>query len=466
MRPRWKLAALLAITIVVLGYTVQFPFMGDDYPQIVENARVQSWSAVPSYFTTHLWSQVPGAAARFYRPLFLLVLRLLYACFGLWTPGWHAALLLTHLATTAVVYWAVRQWKSAESALLAAALFALHPVHAEVVAWVSAISEPCLAAALVGSLLLARRMGWKPQAISLALFACALGMKETAIVWPAAIFALSAESMTQRLRRTAPFAIVAALYLALRVAVLGSINTPLVRATPLDPIYVPTALGHYFLHLVWPVGLSTYCEYLPSVWLLLFCVVILAGLVWVALRGEFERLAVLILLLPLLPTLNLGSIQLDALVQDRYLYLPSVGFVMLLMLLLERLPRPSDLPVLAVLLGAMAAGCVSETLTYSDAEHFYRSAVQAAPHNAEARTTLGRIYTDQGRYAQSIAVLEPWVAGGGIAPEPLYRALLTLAYCHERQGQMRQALAYYTQAEAVQPDPDLVRHIMELRSRQ
>jgi tetratricopeptide (TPR) repeat protein len=454
------LTILLGITFLALGVTLRFPFMGDDLPQIAQNPRVQSWSFVPQYFTTHLWIQIPGAAPRFYRPLFLLFLRMMDAAFGLWTPGWHLMLVLCHLATAAMVYWLVSEWKDKTFALLAAALFALHPVHAEVVSWVSAISEPALAITLLGSLILVRREGARNLIAALALFAAALLLKETAIVWPVVIFLAFYDGFARSLRRTAPFIGVAVLYLLLRIAVLGSLTAPLIRAVKTDAAYVPTALSHYFFHLVWPVGLSTYCELHPNWLYLLFVLPLLAALVWIALRGQYERVAVLILLLPLLPALNLGSLQLDALVQDRYLYLPSVGFVMLAAVLLQHLPRPA----MALLFMVMIAGCVEETLTYIDGEHFYARGLQAAPHNSEVREGLGRVYANQGKFQQAVEVLEP-VLQAGNTPAPLLEpSLLTLAYSHEQLGHIQAAVAYYSAADKVSPDPDVERHILYLQS--
>lgn len=451
---------MLGVTFLTFGVTLRFPFMGDDLPQIVQNPRVQSWSFVPRYFTTHLWMQIPGAAPRFYRPLFLLSLRMIDAVFGLWTPGWHLMLVLCHLATAAMVYWLVRQWKGEPFALLAASLFALHPVHAEVVSWVSAISEPALAIALIGSLILARREGVRSLVAALALFVAGLLLKETAVVWPVVIFVALYDGLGRSLRRTAPFIGIAVSYLLLRIAVLGSVTTPLIRSVKPDGSYVPTALSHYFFHLVWPIGLSTYCELYPSWLYLLFVLPLLAALVWVALRGQYERTAVLILLVPLLPALNLGSLQLDALVQDRYLYLPSVGFVMLAALLLEYLPKPAT----ALLLTLMIAGCVEETMTYSDGEHFYARGLQAAPHNPEVREGLGRIYANQGKFQQAVEVLEPVLQAANPPAALLEPSLITLAYSHEHMGHIQAAVTYYSAADNMSPSADIERHIAYLRA--
>lgn len=460
MRPRWMLISLLGVTLLTLSVTLRFPFMGDDLPQIVQNPRIQSWSFAPQYFTTHLWAQIPGAAPRFYRPLFLIALRMIDAVFGLWTPGWHLMLVLCHLAGAAIVYWLVRQWKDRPVALLAAALFALHPVHAEVVSWISAISEPDLAIALLASLIFAHRDGVGNLAASLALFAAGLLLKETAIVWPIVIFITTYDGLGRSLRRTAPFVGVAVSYLLLRIVVLGSITTPLVRSVEPEGSYVPTALSHYFFHLVWPIGLSTYCELRPS-WLYLFLVLpLLAALAWVAKRGQYERAAVLILIMPLLPALNLGSLQLDSLVQDRYLYLPSVGFVMLVVLLLQHLPKLA----IALLLMIMIACCFEETMTYSDGEHFYARGMKAAPHNPEIREGLGRIYANHGKFQKAIEVLEPVVQAKNTPAALLDSSLITLAYSHEHLGHIPEAVAYYAAADNVSPSADIERHIEYLQA--
>jgi len=460
MRARWYLYILLAVTFATFAWTITFPFVFDDLLQIVQNPHVQSWKFLPTYFTDHVWSQDPEIPHLYYRPLFLLQLRILHAIFGLWTPGWHFALVLCHLAAAASVYWLVRQWKSAQTALIAAALFALHPVHAEVVSWLAAIAEPCMTAALIGSLILARRKGKQNLAAALALYMVALLLKEPAIVWPVVLFIALYDGFISTLRRTLPYWAVTLLYLLIRIQVLGGVIVADRTRVALDWALLPTALSHYFFHLVWPIGLSIF-SFLDASWgYLLIAVPLLIMLYWIARRGQYEKVAVLILMVPLLPALNPATMRAEYLIQDRYLYLPSVGFVMLAALLVGRMPKPA----IAVLLLAMIAGCIHEERTWSDNEHMYAKGLELSPTNQTARDGLGRAYARDGNYQRAIEILEPLVHEPQPSARRLQQTLMTLAFSYEHIGNYAAAYDYYSQADNLYPRADIEQYLVELQN--
>jgi tetratricopeptide (TPR) repeat protein len=460
MQARWSFFLLLAVTLATFAVTLTYPFVFDDLLQIVQNPHIQSWQFFPSYFTDHVWSQDPDVPHLYYRPLFLLQLRLLHALFGLWAPGWHFVLVLLHIASVATVYWLVRQWKSQETALLAAALFAFHPVHAEVVSWISAIAEPAMLIALLGSLILIRRNRPWDRAYSLALYSAALLLKEPAIVWPIVIFIVLYDGFPKTLRRSLPFFAVTIIYLIIRILVLGNIINKPAGEPELSGAYLPTIFCHYFFHLVWPVKLSVYSFLNPSWAYLALALPILAALIWIARRGEYERAAVLILLIPLLPALNPSTFRLDYFVQDRYLYIPSVGFCMLAVLLIERIPKPA----IALLLIAMIVGCLYEDNTWSDSEHFYSRGLELSPTNQSARDGLGRAYARDGKYQQAVEILEPLVGEAQPSARRLQQSLMTLAYSYEHLGNLQAAINYYSQADGLYPRADIEAHVIELQN--
>lgn len=460
MRSRWVLAFLLVATFLTFAATLRYEFVFDDLLQIVQNPRVQSWQFVPSYFTSHVWAQDPELPHLYYRPLFLLLLRFADAMFGLWPPGWHFLLVLSHVAAVGAVYWLVRQWKNPQASLIAAALFAFHPVHAEVVSWVSAIGEPCLLVVLIGSLILARREGGWNLAGASALYAVGLLLKETAIVWPIVIFLVLYEDLKRTILRTLPFWGITAVYLLVRISALGGLSVDANLGTRPDGSLIPTALAHYFLHLIWPVGLSEFYFLQPS-WMYLAAVLpVVGGLVWLVWKGRYEKTAVLILLLPLMPVLNVKGLRAEFLLQDRYLYIPSVGFVMLAALVLERVPKPA----VAVLMLLLIAGCVRESRTWSDNEHLYARALELSPTDQRSRDALARAYGRKGRYAEAIQILEPLVREAQPSARRLQQSFMTLAYSHEALGHTAKALEYYEDADRLYPRPDIEQHVAELRA--
>ncbi len=210
-RPEGIPARLLLMAALVLAFLVHiaavwFPFVDDDEPQIQLNPHLQSWHYLPRYFTADVWSHL-GCGSNYYRPVFLLWLRLNHCFFGLDPMGWHVAAILLHVLAAWLVYLlAARELNDKIAAGFAAAIFAVHPLTVECVAWISGSTETlegvlflgCLLCYLKGSRWSSTASRDRPadgrrpetehrklwQAAALLLFALALLAKETAVALP------------------------------------------------------------------------------------------------------------------------------------------------------------------------------------------------------------------------------------------------------------------------------------------
>src|SRR5262249_41561147 len=141
-------SALTSSRIVLLIFLASFlayanslggEFVFDDTDQIVENQNIRSWDNLAKAFTTHVWAFRERSGALdappplpYYRPLFTVMLTAEYHLFGLWPQGWHLVSVLLHiLCGVGVFYVILMSSKRRIVALLAALVFAVHPVHAE-----------------------------------------------------------------------------------------------------------------------------------------------------------------------------------------------------------------------------------------------------------------------------------------------------------------------------------------------
>ncbi len=183
-------AAILAATFLAYAGTLGFGFVFDDVAGIVRNDSIRAWHYLPSYFTSHVWSFLyPHLLSNYYRPLFLLWLRLNDAVFGLRPWGWHLTSVAAHLVATYLVYClGLRLTRDAWVAAFAGLIFGLDPVHLEAVAYVSAVPE-LLCTLLVLAALLAwlRARESRPRtwlAVALALYSGALLAKESGMIQP------------------------------------------------------------------------------------------------------------------------------------------------------------------------------------------------------------------------------------------------------------------------------------------
>ena len=292
------------------------------------------------------WWSPPDLAVPYFRPLVTLAFAADTRLWGLSAWGFHLTNLLLHAATTLLVYGLARRLlASPAAAFAAAALFAVHPCHAEAVLWVSGRTELLAGVAAAASVLLyassRQETPWRRVrlAASLAALGVALLAKESAAAIPFVLLLYEAVvPATEPLRRRLAGPLLAmgvvAAYLGVRVAVLGGARLPphpfahrpgdadfaihaamapflyladLVLFVPPDPaVTLPWWQAHPALFaLLAAVAVLVFASTLRRVrerWLLGF------GLGWIALT-----------LLPAAP-LSVG---------ERFLYLPSIGYCLL-----------------------------------------------------------------------------------------------------------------------------------------
>ena len=494
--PWVPVSLILLATFLVYSNTLGFKFVYDDRGQILANVEVHAWRYVPHFFLERVWSfAYPGILGNYYRPLFLLFLLLNYKIFGPYAAGWHLVSVAAHMGVTYLVYVLARRLTGdGPTALIAALIFGLHPIHIESVAWISGITDPLLALFLLPVFLCylnarertVHRRTW--LASSLALYVLAMLSKETALILPIIIFtfewlwwdrdASGASGLRMVLDRTrkamvpiVQFLLLTFVYLAVRWHVLEGLGHTMV---PLGgwTIFLtwPHLLWFYLCHLIWPFGLSVFYNepYVRTPGLVPF-VLPLAGLVAVVFlvslgarrlaktAPEDGRLVVFLcawVLIPFIPLLDLSVLPVGEIVHDRYLYLPSIGFCILLAMALRRIPsgklKVLGLPAsqsVAVLLLALVFGISTpmEDRYWANDLKLYSRGVSRAPQNKLARTNLGNAMGEEGRYTEALALYQEV-----LARDPgFWLAIYNTGYTYYRMGRLPEAEQYLKRAIAV-----------------
>lgn len=133
----WKACAtsILLILAAALPYlnSLEGPWLLDDVPLIARNPMVQDPARWGRLWTTDYWA-VTGAPSGLYRPLTMSTYALTWAAAGQETFVYHLTNVFLHAAVTLLVWRVGMGGRTGAPAVLAAAVFALHPVHAEAVA--------------------------------------------------------------------------------------------------------------------------------------------------------------------------------------------------------------------------------------------------------------------------------------------------------------------------------------------
>jgi Tfp pilus assembly protein PilF len=310
--------------------------------------------------------------------------------------------------------------------LLAALLFATHPIHSEAVAWVAGVPDLSFSFFyLLSCLFYVQATGYERVArlrygASLLAFALALLSKEPALTLPVILlahdWAFRRDRLAAQAGRLLPFFVVAAGYLGVRSAVLGGITTsgpsaPLLEWLP----NVFSLFARYLGKLLLPIGLNIHytispaesCFDPPVLVGLLVTAAFAAALLyaWRASPVAFVSLAFIVV--PLLPTLYIPGIG-GVPFAERYLYLPSLGFAMLLALAVVGIAQRSRHGPTAVLCtGALlcalyAAASVARNRVWQDDYHLWSDAVSKSPGSDIAHNNLGRAYFEMGRMDDAI----------------------------------------------------------------
>jgi tetratricopeptide (TPR) repeat protein len=334
IRPHLPLVSLLALTFMVYIRVAGFSFVWDDTEFIVNNTALRSVGAVPSYFTDIMSQAAPSMAEQFrvYRPVRNISYLIDYHLFGLDPAGWHIHNLLIHLANGTLLYvFALLLTGSRTGAGVAAAVFLLHPVQTEAVAWVKCRDDLLSVFFVLTAVVLALRNSSPPGIAAVHGLACLAKAQALAVI---PVFLWFRPQAGRRARLLALAALgVSLVYLGVRHVVLGGSGQGEYLAGSFGKTLLqmgPVVL-HYIRLILWPGSqladyihqLSHPVDVLPALaaWGLL---ILLAALFfWWSRTQPVFRLAGVLFMAALLPVMNL--VPMMQYMAERFLYLPMVG---------------------------------------------------------------------------------------------------------------------------------------------
>ncbi|HZV80806.1 MAG TPA: tetratricopeptide repeat protein, partial [Geobacteraceae bacterium] len=374
----------------------------------------------------------------YYRPLTYISFALEQAIWGKNPAGYHCTNLLLHILVTMLFYAVTAAlFKKERLALIAALVFALHPVAGESVNFLSG-GRNTLLSACFGLLSFLFYIRQKNRA-ALVSFSFAIFSKEFALLLPAIFmfYDLRLQREKLRLSRYLPFLIPIAAYLSLRAYVVQKANF-LASMNLADAMAAPYLVARYVLNMLLPLQLKLLYSINPTTTSGIICLAILgilaAAIYYFRAPNEILFSAFWVLLF-LLPVINIIPLHTTTVMADRYAYFSLMGFSLLLATLICTLSERHMMAGAAVLCAAYAFVDFRHNGFWKNEVIFFTRMTQDAPERFEGYKNLGLYHYKNGDIDRAILNLEAADAKPGIP----VKFLIGDAYIFWKENRLEQA---------------------------
>jgi protein O-mannosyl-transferase len=476
-RPRkaFLLAALL-VAATVLAYQPAWHagFIWDDDVYVTNNHLLTTPGGLK-----RIWFSLDSPSQYF--PLVYTVLRMERHVWGLAPGGYHWVNILLH-AANALLLWRVLRRMAVPGAWFGAALFALHPVQVESVAWVTELKNVlslffCLLATRAWLEFVEDRPGsWRFYAAALICQCLALFAKTTACALPAALLLtlwLQGKPIhRRRLLQIIPFlgagfamGMVSVWFERYHQYAVGEVFalSPLVRL-----LVASRAVWFYMGKLIWPANLSfSYTRWqidpsnaLAYIWLVAgaFAAAVIVLVRRVSGRGpETAAIYYVAMLSPLLGFIMEYTFR-YSFVADHYQYAACIGPLALAAAGIDKILNRADraLPFIrpmtcGLLLAVLGILTWRQCRIYEDSETLWRATLQRSPGSTIARNNLSQILLKKGDLDHALELTREALV---MDPDDAV-AHNNLGYGLLEKGQVDEAIVQCQQSIALQPNaPD------------
>jgi tetratricopeptide (TPR) repeat protein len=481
-RSPWIECALVGLVLIVYAQVRHFQFVNWDDPLYVTESptvlRGLSWHSV--------WWALTSRGSPYWHPVTRLSHLLDVTLFGLNAGAHHEMSVAIHAANTVLLFWWLRRIMGGVGrSFVIAAIFAVHPLHVESVAWIAERKDVLSTFFMLASLWVYARYVERPSFLRYAavatLFALALMAKPMVVTFPVLLLLLdywpfgrlagaARTSATWRrlIVEKLPLFLMAAADSAVTVRTQARVGAMAsLQALPVTT-RASSALVSYIAYAgqaIWPTHLAAFYPQRPvEPALVALAAVILAAVSAAAFacRRRYPYIVVgwlwyLVTLAPVIGLLQAGQ-QARA---DRFMYVPLVGLLVIMVCgsidPLKALKATPFVPALAASLVVVLCVPVAraQTATWIDSVTLWQHAVDETSGNYQAYEKLAEARRDRGELEEARLDFEKALA---LAPpdSPAYAAMVhaDLGVVLERLDRLSEAVQQ--DSAAVTLDPSLV----------
>ena len=480
----WICLFLVLVTLVVYLQVGSFEFVNYDTDRYVYENK---------YVTAGLTKKSIGWAfstlyASNWHPVTWLSHMLDVQLFGI-QPGWHHfGNVLFHIANTLLLFWIfVHMTGEVWPSSLVAALFAIHPLHVQSVAWVAErkdvlstffglltvagytrfVRRPCVGRYMPILIFFVLGLMSKPMLVTLPFVLLLLDY------WPLKRFRFQKhrEFSAIGLQTPAKGGLIVEKIPLFLIAAASSVVTlyaqqsgGAVASSTLYPLYLRivnavVSYASYIGMMLWPVNLAVIYPYpraFPA-WLVAAACLMLAGISYLALKYYKSRPYMVVgwlwylgTLVPVIGVVQAGSQALA----DRYTYVPLIGLFIILAwglfdLLQQNRFRHSAVSAISIaVLGVLAAVSWVQVGYWKNSIALFSHALNVTQNNYVAHNNLGHRLLELGKTDEALTQFEK-----SIAINPQFEiAYLNLGLAFSRKGELDLAIKHYSKALQIKPD--------------
>jgi tetratricopeptide (TPR) repeat protein len=467
---------LAVLTWIVFGQTLWHDFINYDDPRYVyENTRITGGLSIGgiAWAFTHIH-------AMNWHPLTTISHMLDCQLYGLKAGGHHFTNVLLHTVAAILLFFALQRmtgavWRSA----FVAAVFAIHPLRVESVAWIAerkdVLSGVCFMLTLLAYARYARTPSFGRYLLVALVFVLGLMSKPMLVTLPFVLLLLDYWPLGRIGGQTADAGrqLLMAVLEKIPLLVLSAVSSVItlfaqkgaVGWTEQLPMRsrINNAIVSYVAYIwqmFWPVKLAVFYPHpenrLP-LGQIIFCLLFLISITTVAIALRKKRpyfisgwLWYLGMLVPVIGLVQVGW-QGRA---DRYTYLPQIGLYIVAswgvadLTALWKHQRAVLSAAAILIIGALGSRAWVQTSYWRNSETLFRHALAVTTNNDVAENNLGIVFLQQGKLDKAISLLQAAVdlrPDNSPAHENLAKALL-------QKGRVAEALIHYRKLLELQPD--------------
>lgn len=469
----WMLAVLLLITYLVYSPARYNTLTNwDDKNYVRENKEI---TKLDKDFVKKSFSVPGGFVMGNYHPLTMLSYAYEYKQSQLNPKPYHTHNIILHICNAALVFFFVILLCGRNlAAFLAAAFFALHPMHVESVAWVAERKDLLFVffglLSLIAYLLFIRKNNWLFYFLAIVLFVLALLGKAMAVSIAAILFLIDyylkrEVSLKKIILEKIPFLLIAIIFGIIAIKAQHSIQAIDVKQYSFYNriLFASYACFIYLVKAVIPYNLNCYYDYPVEGTYAYYIIYVLtliglAAFIWWKYKHNrlviFSLLFFLIAIAQVLQLLPVGG----AIVAERYTYMPYVGLFILPSVLLtdyffehKNSLRIGLITAASVLLVVFASQTYKRCFIWKDTFTIWQDALSKKPDIVKGLNGRGDAYNEMKNYRAAITDFSRAIQLNNAYTDAYYNRGISEYWVGKQlqdSGKAQEAISYYNQAIA------------------